>query len=41
MRWNECSVLTKSMLSICNANNVANMYVFICAEFLSSYMIQF
>ena len=25
MRWNECSVLTKSMLSICNANNVANM----------------
>ena len=26
MRWNECSVLTKSMLSICNANSVANMF---------------
>ena len=30
MRWNECSVLTKSLLSICNANSVANMFPICC-----------
>ena len=32
MRWNECSVLAKSMLSICNANNVANIYWCLCCR---------